>query len=178
MFALDLCAGRKTATAAMRDRGWQVITVDIDPDLNPDILADVRAWSWKGKRPDLIWSSPPCEEFSREFLPWSHTGKTPDLSVYQACRRIVNETRPTYWVIENVRGAVRYFGPYTAVYYPFYLWGFFPPLGDLRFNRKFKKSYTSSRSAERAQIPYELSKALARAVEYSLPLLSPEVRNG
>lgn len=106
MLMLDLCCGLKGASAAMRNRHWTIVTVDIDPLFTPDVVADVRSWSWTGQSPDLIWASPPCDEFSREFMPWSQTGKTPDLSVIEGCKRIIRESNPRYWIIENTRGAV------------------------------------------------------------------------
>lgn len=175
MLMLDLCCGLKGASAAMRDRGWQVITLDIAPEFEPDIVADIRDWSWQGPRPDLVWASPPCEEFSRESMPWSRTGKTPDLSLVKACKRIINECAPTWWVIENTRGASSWLlpllGPPAQIIFPYYLWGHFPILPRVRGTRK-KESLPSTKAAERARIPYSLSMALAMAIELQtrLPL--------
>ena len=165
---LDLCSGLKTASAGMRSMGWEVVTVDIDPMFEPDFVADVRTWSWSGRRPDLVWASPPCDEFAREFMPWSRTGKVPDLSIVEGCKRIIQECNPTYWVIENVRGAVKYLGTPRVIYYPFYLWGFFPDLGVLKLDHRKKESYTSSKKAERAKIPYGLSLAFSQAIGMQL----------
>jgi hypothetical protein len=168
---LDLCCGLKGASAAMKERGWKVITLDIDPDFHPDIVADVREWSWDGDRPDLIWASPPCNEFSREYFVWSRTNTPPDLSIYNACKRIICQADPKWWIIENVRGAVPFFGRPTAIYYPYYLWGRFPYLGKIDLsNRRHKESLPSCAKAERAQIPYALSRAVAVAIESSIPL--------
>lgn len=161
---LDLCCGLKGASSAMTSPGWKVITLDIDPSFNPDVQADIRRWIYQGDRPDLIWASPPCNEFSREFFPWSNTGNPPDLSIYHACKRIISQVKPRYWIIENVRGAVPYFGHYSAVYYPYYLWGFFPHLGEIHFKRRHKDSYPSTAKALRAKIPYELSLAVANSI--------------
>jgi len=127
----------------MNDRGWQVIRVDNDATFKPDIVADVRKWSWDGLTPDLIWASPPCKEFSRESMPWCKTGNNPDISIVLACKRIIEEVQPRYWIIENVKGAVRwlepFLGPYRCNVGPFYLWGFFPELGDIKLNNFRKK---------------------------------------
>lgn len=171
MLCLDLCSGMKTATKAMADRGWRVVTVDIDPAFSPEFVADVREWSWTGPRPDLIWASPPCDEFSREAMPWSRTGKTPDLSIYQACLRIIRECCPRFWVIENTRGAQKYFGRYKAVRYPYYFWGHFPALGHVDISkRKPKEKWTSANKAGRATIPYEISLAFCLAVERAIEM--------
>ncbi len=173
---IDLCSGLKGASAAMREHGWTVISLDIDPEFKPDIIADVRKWYYEGPKPDLIWASPPCNEFSREFFIWSRTGKTPDLSIYQACKRIIYEANPRFWVIENVRGAVSYFGKYSAVYYPYYLWGFFPPLPDIKLEHRYKESLSSLNKAERALIPYKLSYLIASTIEKSHSLFELNIK--
>lgn len=111
----------------MRERGWDVVTVDNDPRFNADVTADVREWKWTGERPDLVWSSPPCVEFSRESMPWCRRGVVPDMSIVEACVRISRETKARFWLLENVRGAIRWFKPtmgeprYRMA--PIYLWG-------------------------------------------------------
>lgn len=168
-FMIDLCAGLGGASQAMKERGWHVITLDSDSSFNTDIVADVRAWSWQGERPDLVWGSPPCDEFAREFMPWSKTGRVPDVSIVKACKRIIQETNPRYWIIENVQGAVKYFKPIlgdpATIFKPFFFWGYFPDLGDLKFEYRKKESYSSKRKAERAKIPYEISLAFAMQIE-------------
>jgi hypothetical protein len=167
---LDLCAGLGGASAAMRDRGWDVVTVDIEAGFRPDIVADLRSFRWEGPTPYLIWASPPCTEFSRESMPWCRTGAAPDMALVEACVRVVRECGPTWWVIENVRGATKWFRPLLGRFRlscgPFFLWGDFP-----RFRCRvepFKEMLSSTRKAERAKVPYELSEALARACESSL----------
>jgi len=153
----------------MLNRGWRVVTVDNEPKFNPDYIADVCTWSWEGERPDLIWASPPCVEFARESMPWCRTGQKPDLSVWEGCQRIINESQPMYWIIENVRGAMPWFGKPREIHGAFYLWGFFPLLGnvDLSGVRK-KESYYSKDRELRAKIPEQLSLAVARAVELQM----------
>ncbi len=171
MRMLDLCCGLKGASAAMQHRGWHIRSLDIDPAFNPDILADVRTWLWLGEPFDLVWASPPCQEFSREFFPWSRTGNPPDLSIYEACKRLIAQIHPRYWIIENTRGAVPYFGPPAAIFYPYYLWGQFPILNHVDLSsRRHKASFTSSAKAARSLIPYTLSLSVAKAVELQNPL--------
>jgi hypothetical protein len=161
---LDLCSGLGGASAAMKKRAWDVVTTDINPDFKPDIVADIQDWSWTGPRPHLIWASPPCTQFSRESMPWSRTGQPPDMSLINACKRIINECAPLYWIIENVKGAVPHLGQPSAIYGPFYLWGFFPPLGQFQLEHR-KQSFPGYAKAERAKIPYRLSLAVALACE-------------
>lgn len=179
MLMLDLCSGLGGASQAMKTRGWQVITLDYEAAFGCDITADVRDWQYPDDWPipDLIWASPPCDEFSREFMPWCKTGKAPDMSIVLGCKRIIDECAPTFWVIENVKGAIRYFKPifgsYRVNYGPFYLWGRFPDLGNFTMRMRKKQSFSSSASAERARVPEQISRSLALAVESQPLLLHP-----
>ena len=169
MLMLDLCAGLCGASQAMLVRGWDVLTLDNDPRFGCSVTADLRTWHYDGPRPDLLWISPPCVEFARESMPWSRTGKAPDMSIVQAARRLIDEIQPRYWAVENVRGAVRFFAPLFGqprlIVGPFFLWGNFPPLDGLRVKMKAKESYSSTQRAERAKVPAALSEALAIAIE-------------
>src|SRR5574341_1069536 len=98
----DSCCGLKGASRAMSERGWKIITLDNDPKFNPDIVADIREYHYKGPRPDLMWFSPPCNEFAREWMPWCRLDIAPDMSIVLACKRVIEETQPRFWVIENV----------------------------------------------------------------------------
>lgn len=169
MTMLDLFAGKGGASKAMRDRGWKVITVDNEPAFLPDITADLTTWSWTGGPVDLLWASPPCQEFAREFMPWSKTGNTPNLDLVNATHRLVEEIKPRWWILENVKGAQPWLGRARWVRNPIYLWGEFPPiyLGPLK---PWKQQLSSKADAARAVMPYELSLAVANAIEWSLIL--------
>lgn len=173
LLMLDLCSGLGGASSAMREKSlltgiWQVITVDIEPSFNPSIVADVRDFTYSGVKPDLIWASPPCVEFARESMPWSRTDQTPDMSIVRACYRIIQDVKPLFWIIENVRGAIPYFrdllGDWRWHQGPWYLWGFFPEIGYIKTWRK-KGSFSGNQAAERALIPRELSLMVADAIE-------------
>lgn len=177
LFMFDGCAGLKGASQAMLKRGWKVVTLDYDPAFGCDITADIRTYHWTGERPDLMWFSPPCDEFAREFMPWSKTGKPPDTSIVRACLRLVEEARPRYWVIENVKGALKWLTPILGkpayVCNPYYLWGSFPDISHVRVTSN-KERLSSTQAAERAKIPAALSLALAQAVEQTIPLFELE----
>lgn len=189
MLMVDLGAGLKGASQAMKERGWEVITLDVDPRFNCDITADVRTWNpldiyktaWENKLTapgvDLLWFSMPCDEFSRESMPWCKTGNVPDMSLIHACLRIRDILRPRYWVCENVRGAIQYFNPLMGKYRfhagAFYLWGFFPTPGKVNVKWRKKESYGSKQRAERAEIPMSLSRAIAIQIESQATLPLP-----
>lgn len=177
MLMLDLGSGLGGASQVMKERGWQVVTVDINPDFKPDIVADLREFSWSGPRPDLVWCSPPCTEFAKFAMPCWYDTKSlpePDMSLVLACRRIADECEPRYWVIENVAGARDWFKPVlgepSAVFRPYYFWGYFPDLGKPNGWGKKTKHLSSTAKAERARIPYQISRALALAVELQAEL--------
>ncbi len=173
MLMLDIGSGLGGASQAMKEHGWQVITVDIDSLFQPTVVADMRTWSWRGERPDLVWCSPPCTEFAKFAMPCWYLRESlplPNMELVLACKRIIEECKPHYWVIENVRGAVEFFLPILGrpllVCRPYFLWGHFPPLSINRWGwRRKTKDLSSTAKAKRAQIPASLSWALMVAVE-------------
>ena len=169
MRMIDICSGLGGASQAMKNRGWEVIKIDSDYRFQPDLCIDVRKFYGFDFKVDLIWASPPCTEFAREWMPWSKTGKAPDMSIVKACLKIIKNMQPRYWVIENVQGAVKYFKPLLGkprkIVKPYFLWGNFPQLGNVRIRKRKKESYSSKQQAERAKIPYELSNAIALVIE-------------
>lgn len=170
---LDLFCGYKGASEAMQRRGWFVETLDVRVCFNPTHLTDIREWTYAPKNekkriPDLIWASPPCQEFSRHSMPWTRAKNPapPDLSLLEAAKRIIAEINPRWWVIENVRGAIPYLGRPTKKIGAFCLWGSFPDFeGEVT---KKKESLQSWQRQERARVPYPISLALALACEAQL----------
>lgn len=172
MRMLDLFSGLGGASQAMRQRGWDVVSVDADPAFNCTITADLTSWTPAGLGAfDLVWASPPCTEFSRDHLPWLR-GKYPPpcLDLVRAALRIIAAVRPTFWVVENVRGAIRWFrpllGPVRQQLGPLFLWGDFPRLDVVV--KPWKQTLSSPSRAERAMVPAAVSAALAVACESSL----------
>lgn len=148
-------------------------TLDADPRFNADVTADVRTWAYTGPRPCLVWASPPCTEFSRESMPWCRTGEAPDLSIVEGCLRVIREADPEFWVVENVKGAIKHLSPLLGKprqsHGPFFLWGRFPSFSCRVL--PFKERLSSARRAERAMVPRALSERLAAACEFAATLL-------
>jgi|SRR5882672_6913536 len=100
---LDLCSGLGGASQPALDRGWKVIRVDIDPRFKPDIVADVRALPFKPFLVDVLWASPPCQEFSKHGLRCFYPNPPePDLSMVLGVKAEIARLRPQYWCVENV----------------------------------------------------------------------------
>jgi len=160
---LDLFSGLGGASAAMYKRGWEVVKVDLDLTVKPDIAADIKNLTFRGYNPDLIWGSPPCVEFSRQGFPWIKGATEPSMDLVEAFHGIVSELNPRWWILENVQGAVKYFGNPQFVSGPVKLWGRFPPI-----NCKvvyWKRKTDCQRKDLRAKMPYSLSKAVAISCE-------------
>jgi hypothetical protein len=173
MRVLDLFSGLGGFSEAFRRRGHEVVTVDIDPTFKPTICKDVRELKpedipgpW-----DVVLASPPCDEFARESMPWSKTGVRPSTELAEVTIRLIEQLRPRWWVIENVRGAVPYLKPILGS--PVkrcgsrYLWGIFPPFdvpSKLCYGKE-KIAPRPMRKAIRSLIPYPLSLALCLACE-------------
>ena len=98
----------------------------------------------------------------------------PNLDILNTCIEIIEETKPKYWVIENVRGAREFFNPILGkpkqVINGIYLWGEFPyialPAGYK--HRKISKEFDMNdklRANKRAKIPFEVSLQLMRSIQ-------------
>lgn len=201
---VDLFAGLGGASSAfVEGDDWVVIRIDNNPDLlkivpdlivkdimDEDIITFIeqriknRVEVWDGMI-DLIWASPPCEQFSKGYhskRSWcQRMGEPfiPDLTLFLRTLEIIDALKPTQWIIENVSGAREYLRPIMGGNRlnigPFYLWGDMPAfnadLADFkktgrredRYGRKF-------RSNARAEIPYALSLALRQSLTYQARL--------
>lgn len=120
MKMLDLFNGGGSVCSVFRERGWDVVTLDIDSSNNPDICADIMdvnplLMQDKYGHFDFIWASPPCECFSVASIGkhW-HKGGIPKTEKAQQAKCILRKTKelievlsPPFWLIENPRGMMR-----------------------------------------------------------------------
>ncbi len=176
-------------TRAFLDRGHEVITLGIEE--NVTICCDVRQYYPSiDESYDFMWFSPPCTEFSIVNNPnlGSWKDRKPDMSIVDACFRIIETCKPKYWVIENPAHGLRHFisNPATTIKYSDFgyhsrkltdLWGVFPMsflkyktpnynLINLKRAKECLKSTTGiDRTKMRSVIPYNLSLAMCKAIE-------------
>lgn len=98
-------------------------------------------------------------------MPWYKPRIKPDLSCILATMQLIATIKPRFWVLENVRGSIPYLGRNYLRSGSRYLWGRYPLF---LVNHHWKKNVPrggKSLSASRALIPYEISLALAVAIE-------------
>lgn len=194
MKVLDLCSGLGGFSEAFLEAGHEVLRIENNP-----LLADVaetkiicifefRDWledNIEGERflwmdnIDLILFSPPCYEFSTAFsAPRSIHERESPLIPYQPSTDIlecgldiIEMLKPRYHIIENVRGATKYFkeivGTPRQINDAYVFWGNFPSFVPRSFPSKAEKDerWSPLRSNVRGKIPIEISSALLEAVE-------------
>lgn len=164
---LDLFSGSGSASRAAAVRGWEVVRVDNAAGTAADVRADLREWSpAPGEAFDLLWASPPCQNFSTANNARRDTSA--GMELVEAAIRIRDQVRPRWWVLENVHGATRaigeLLGPPVARYGSFYLWGVFPPFEAIVPREKTKLS-GRRRAERRAAIPWPIAEGIVLACE-------------
>jgi hypothetical protein len=116
---LDLFCGLGGFSAAFADSDrWTVTTVDIEPEFDPDITADVFDLrpSDFNESYDVVLASPPCTQFSlaasslERFVDGEpQTGDAQDaVALVYHTLGIIRGLSPEYWVLENPQGWLRH----------------------------------------------------------------------
>ena len=104
--ALVLFTGTGSVDRSLEAAGFQVDSLDIDPESNATWTCDIMDWdAWKDMTPgkyDFIWASPPCTHYSQART----RAKTPrdfELAdrIVQRTLDIIFELAPLGWLMEN-----------------------------------------------------------------------------
>jgi len=197
MRALDLFCGLGGWSDGLAMEGFEVLGVEIEPEIaglykHPVMVADVRDLNGKDFQDyDLIVGSPPCRDFSEIGRVFGHLWKNPPnpkqgLTMIHAFLRIVEEAKPTYWLMENVSYLTRFLDlkprveTYLSPSMKRCFWGNFPAFlvsKDYEKPRFLKRTKKGMRRAvyvgkheqwKRAQIPLPIARALGRAIREAL----------
>tara|TARA_Y100000004_G_scaffold46727_1_gene51304 strand:- start:676 stop:1284 length:609 start_codon:yes stop_codon:yes gene_type:complete len=198
MKIIDLFSGLGGASEAFVQDYHEVMRIDNNPillgvhntwmfDLTDDEEIDALIHMHYWDNPELIWASPPCDDFSLGYnAPGPKAAREgvkfePDMRPLRAALKIIKHKKPRYWVIENVRGASKIFSKEMGVNAPrqiidgtYFLWGNFPYLQDIAVNRTKKAELweinNPLRKNLRGKIPIEISEALLKAMKQQTTL--------
>ena len=178
------CTEYGSEVQAFKERGHDITTVGLCGDV--DIIPDIRDFHTT-EHYDFMTFHPPCTEFSKaNWRLGKCKDRTPDMSIVEACFRIVQEAKPTYWMIENPQGCLRHFigRPQYCIRYGDYghycqkptdLWGVLQWFGSYQKNNVPLGVHNNTaysvgpRAADkRAMIPYGLCMVLCKAIEEAI----------
>lgn len=116
MRLLELFCGTKSIGKEFEKLGWEVVSLDFDPQFNATITTDILTVPddyFSGF--DVVWASPPCNAFSVAVIGrnWNHD-HTPKndtarkgLAILEKTIAIIKHVDPKMFWIENPRGKMR-----------------------------------------------------------------------
>jgi hypothetical protein len=122
---LDLFSGTKSLRQPALDLGYDYFSIDNDPALEPDMVADISTLRFEDipvERPYVVWASPPCTSFSVASIGknWSISphfqdpvakspGAVKAIKLVDKTLWLIVELFPRWWFVENPRGMLRRF---------------------------------------------------------------------
>ena len=145
-------------------------------------IYNIEPFNISGRGIHYIHAGPTCHEFSLAFhAPRSkaiHSGNGDSYSpnegirLVKRCKDIIDQLRPRYWSIENVRGSIKFLSPILGeprlIVGPYVYWGNFPlfdiDVADLPSKAQLDKRHSPLRANHRAECPLMLSKAFFDAM--------------
>ena len=105
MRLLELFSGTGSIGKAFKEKGWDVISLDVNPKSGASIITDILEWDYKSLGEghfDALWALPCCTHYSVART----TAKTPrDLegadALVQRTKDIIEHFQPKIWAFEN-----------------------------------------------------------------------------
>ena len=183
MKILELFSGTGEFSRIAKEQGHEVFTVDNNSKCNPDLCIDILKLKMEDIpfKPDFIWASPPCTDYSHAKRTGTSFIELSNMLVIKTISFIL-ALKPKYWIIENPQTGTLKFQyfirdlPYTDVSYCMYgkpfrkqtrLWNNFNFVGKIcNHKEKHKDSCGNGRSEwttnklnayEKGSIPMELT---------------------
>ena len=178
---LELFCGTGSISEAFQELGWQTVGVDITDHgykAGPLLVMDMQDFVTKDfiakyGRPKAIWASPPCTEFSTaKYYAYGTSIEYQGLDLVWQAFRIIDEAKPDFFIVENVKGLARFidkpthiiqYGP-SSNYKSAYLWGNFPIPGMFESEVKNHHDKYGNSDIRRARIPEPMARAVAKAI--------------
>lgn len=188
MKILELFSGTGSFSRVAREMGFETFTIDNNKKCNPNLCADILRLDIKDIpfKPDFIWASPPCIDYSHAKRTGVSFIEHSNMMVIKTLSLII-ALNPKYWIIENPQTGTlkfQYFMKdltFTDVSYCMYgksfrkqtrLWNNFNFKGKIcNHKEKHKDSCGNGRkewtennlnSYEKGSIPEELTKTILK----------------
>ena len=124
MKILELFSGTESFSKVARARGHEVFTIEIDNKFNPNLCKDILKVELNDIpfKPDVIWASPPCTDYSHAKRKGVSYIELSNMYVIKTISLIL-ALKPKYWIIENPQTGTLKFQyfirelPYTDISY-------------------------------------------------------------
>jgi site-specific DNA-cytosine methylase len=103
MKILELFCGTKSFTKEAEKLGHKCFTIDIDKKFNPTLcinILDFKIEMLNGFKPDVIWASPPCTQYSHAKRKGIRDIKGAN-QIVEKTKEIIKDLNPKFWIIEN-----------------------------------------------------------------------------
>ena len=102
MKILELFSGTKSFSKEAEKRGHKCFTIDIDSKFKPDLIRNIIDLELKDIpfKPDMIWASPPCTEYSHAKRRGVRDIEGANKIVLKTIE-IIKQLNPKIWIIEN-----------------------------------------------------------------------------
>ena len=99
---LELFSGTGSFSKVAKEQGAEVFTIDNNPKFKSDLCKDILQVSLKDIpfKPDIIWSSPPCIDYSHAKRKGVSYIELSNMYVIKTISLIL-ALKPKFWVIEN-----------------------------------------------------------------------------